>query len=39
MYCFSFVSELIEDNEEKEELSEVEEKNHVKSGEKPKQKD
>ncbi|KAI2666818.1 hypothetical protein H4Q32_026524 [Labeo rohita] len=32
-------SKLIEDNEEKEELSEFEEKNHVRSGEKPKQKD
>ncbi len=39
IYCFTFVSELIEDNEEKKELSEFEEKNHVKSGEKPKQKD
>ncbi|KAI2666804.1 Zinc finger protein 658B [Labeo rohita] len=30
---------MIEDNDEKEELSEVEEKNHVRSGEKPKPKD
>ncbi len=32
MYCFFFCFRVIEDNEEKEELSEVEEKNHVKSG-------
>ncbi len=35
---FVFVSELIEDNK-KNELSELEENNHVKRGEKPKQKD
>ncbi len=32
---FAFISELIEENEEDEELSEVEGKNHFKTGENP----
>ncbi len=39
MYCYLFISELIEENEEKEEFSQFEEKHHVRSGEKTKQKD
>ncbi len=38
IYIFTFVSELIEDNE-KNELRELEDKNHVKRGGKQKQKD
>ncbi len=32
---FTFISELIEENEENEELSEVERKNHLRTGKKP----
>ncbi len=38
IYCFYFYFRVDWDNEEKEELSEFEEKNHAKSGEKTKQK-
>ncbi len=34
-FLFTFISELIEENKESKESDEVEEKNHVKTGEKP----